>query len=304
VIFFTLYPWSTIEKRLMGEGNMEKREYTIRTMTRPEVEMAIDWAEAEGWNPGIYDAESFYAADSSGFLVGMLGAEPIATISAVKYSGSFGFLGFYIVKPAYRGQGYGIRIWNAALAALQGRTIGLDGVVAEQGKYLKSGFTLAYSNIRYQGSGGGRQPVDPGVVPLATIPFEDVYAYDKPFFPDDRRQFLQSWFDQPRSTALGILDNGRLAGYGVIRVCRTGQKIGPLFADSPELAERLFLALQAHAPSWFPVFLDTPEINQAAVELAKRHRMTLSFETARMYQGPSPALPIDRLFGVTSFELG
>jgi hypothetical protein len=34
---------------------------------------------------------------------------------------------------------------------LAGCTIGLDGVVAQQGNYLKSGFQLAYRNIRYQG---------------------------------------------------------------------------------------------------------------------------------------------------------
>lgn len=283
---------------------MQKKEYTIRTMTRPEVEIAIAWATAEGWNPGVYDAESFYAADTGGFLVGMLGDEPIATISAVKYGDSFGFLGFYIVKPGSRGQGYGIRIWNAALASLQGRTIGLDGVVAEQEKYRKAGFALAYRNLRYQGTGGGHLTTDPGIVTLSTIPFETVCVYDKPFFPDARIQFLKRWLDQPQSTALGILQGGTLAGYGVIRVCHTGHKIGPLFADSPELAERLFQALQAHAPQGTPIFLDTPAVNPAAVELAERHKMTISFETARMYQGPSPDLPLDRLFGVTSFELG
>ncbi len=32
--------------------------------------------------------------------------------------------------------------------------------------------------------------------------------------------------------------------------------------------------------------------------------MTVGFETARMYTGPAPALPLRRIFGVTTFELG
>jgi len=28
------------------------------------------------------------------------------------------------------------------------------------------------------------------------------------------------------------------------------------------------------------------------------------FETARMYKGPAPQLPVERIFGVTTFELG
>ena len=281
-----------------------QKSYAIREMTRQEVDMAIDWAAAEGWNPGLNDANCFYAADPDAFLVGLQGDEPVATISVVRYGQSFGFLGFYIVKPAYRGRGYGLQIWNAGLAKLSGRMVGLDGVVEQQSNYRKSGFSLAYQNIRYQGAGGGSFPSDSGVVPLSTIPFAEVVAYDKPFFPAGRREFLQCWINQPQSTALGILHDGKLAGYGVLRACRLGYKIGPLFADNPELAERLFLALRAQAPVAVPVFLDVPAVNAGALDLVERHNLAVAFETARMYRGTAPDLPLNRLFGVTTFELG
>lgn len=283
---------------------MKKSSFTIRTMTRQEVNIAIDWAVEEGWNPGIYDADCFYAADPNGFLVGLLDDEPVATISAVKYGSSFGFLGFYMVKPEYRGKGYGMQVWNAGLKLLNGRNIGLDGVVAQQDNYKRSGFALAYSNVRYQGFGGGNYSADSSIVPLSTVAFDDICAYDKPFFPDNRREFLRFWIDQPQCTALGIVQDNKLAGYGVLRACRTGYKVGPLFADSPEYAEQLFLALNAYAPEGAPVFLDIPAVNSAAIELVNRHNMIVSFETARMYTGQIPDLPINRLFGVTTFELG
>jgi GNAT superfamily N-acetyltransferase len=273
-------------------------------MTRQEVDIAIAWAAAEGWNPGLDDANCFYAADPNGFLVGLLGDDPIATISVVKYGESFGFLGFYIVKPEYRGKGYGMQIWNAGLAYLGGRTIGLDGVVAQQDNYRKSGFSLADRNIRYQGTGGGLVPTESGIVHLSTLPFDEICAYDKPCFRDDRAQFLRCWIDRPRGTALGIVRDRRVAGYGVLRMCRSGFKVGPLFADSPEDAEHLFRALKAHAPEGAPMYLDTPAVNRAAVDLAERHGMTVVFETARMYTGKSPDLPMNRVFGVTTFELG
>ncbi|PPK73303.1 acetyltransferase (GNAT) family protein [Methylobacter tundripaludum] len=283
---------------------MQKNSYTIRTMARQELDIALDWAAEEGWNPGLYDADCFYAADPDGFLVGLLDDEPIATISVVKYGSSFGFLGLYIVKPEYRGKGYGMQIWDAGLALLSGRTIGLDGVLAQQDNYKKSGFTLAYSNVRYQGAGGGHYPAASGIAPLSALAFDDICAYDQAFFPGNRREFLKCWIAQPQSTALGILRDNKLAGYGVLRSCRSGYKVGPLFADSPEYAEQLFLALKSHAPENAQVFLDIPAINAAAVDLVKRHQMVVSFETARMYTGQSPDLPINRLFGVTTFELG
>ena len=123
-------------------------DYKITTMTRQQVDMAIEWAAAEGWNPGLYDAECFFHADPGGFLVEMLGDTPVSVISVVRYGSSFGFLGFYIVRPEYRGQGFGIWIWNAGRERLMGRNIDLDGVVDQQDNYKRSGFNYAYRNIR------------------------------------------------------------------------------------------------------------------------------------------------------------
>lgn len=283
---------------------MQGKNYTIRAMNCKEIDMAIDWAAAEGWNPGLHDGDGYYVADPRGFFVGLLGLEPIATISAVKYGETFGFLGFYMVRPEYRGQGYGIQIWNAALKYLEGRVVGLDGVIAQQENYKKSGFKLAYRNIRYAGTGNCPPPSAADIVALSSLPFERIDSYDRAFFPDDRSRFIKSWIGQPESHGLGIMQDGQLCGYGVIRKCREGYKIGPLFADSPDLADSLFLALRSMAEPTAPVFLDVPEVNQAAVDLAERHGMQISFETARMYLGNAPDMPLDRTFGVTSFEIG
>ncbi|MCZ4251131.1 GNAT family N-acetyltransferase [Pseudoalteromonas shioyasakiensis] len=283
---------------------MQNKHFTIKTMTKMEVELMIDWAAAEGWNPGLNDAECYFPADPEGFLVGFLGDEPIATISAINYHDAFGFIGFYIVKPDYRGKGYGIQIWNAALKRLKGLNIGLDGVVEQQENYKKSGFNLAYRNIRFAGVGGGNSQQNSDIVDLATVPFEIIDAYEQAFFPVNRANFTKVWLSQPQCDAFGVMQNGELAGYGVIRKCQNGFKIGPLFADSPQLAESLFLALKSKASASDAIFLDTPEINQAAVALAQKYNMQVSFETARMYTNDSPSLPLNRIFGVTSFEIG
>jgi ribosomal protein S18 acetylase RimI-like enzyme len=278
--------------------------YIIRTMNRDDLKHAVNWAAAEGWNPGLHDADCFYAADPDGFLVGELDGEPIACISVVSYGETFAFLGFYIVKPAFRGRGYGLRIWKAGLERLSGRCIGLDGVVDQQANYKKSGFDLAYRNIRFQGVTGGEPKENPMLCPLADLPFEQVTDYDRKFFPAERSSFLRAWIQQPDGEALALLPNGVLSGMGVIRPCREGFKIGPLFAETPEFTETLYGALVARVPPGQPVLLDVPESNPAAQALAERHRMKVVFETARMYAGRAPSIPLDGLFGVTSFELG
>jgi ribosomal protein S18 acetylase RimI-like enzyme len=283
---------------------MQEERYVIRPMTPAEVGTAVDWAASEGWNPGLHDAECYAVPDPGGFFVGLLDGEPVATISAIRYGAAFGFVGFYIVRPEHRGKGYGLQIWNAGMKHLEGRNVGLDGVVAQQDNYRKSGFRLAYRNVRYAGTGCRGAPESPEIVPLSALPFETVDAYDRPFFPSERSAFLRAWIGQADGHALGILRNGKLRGYGVIRPCWSGYKIGPLVADAADLAEQLFLALQARVQPSGPVFLDTPEVNPAAVDLAERHGMSVVFETARMYTGARPDLPLRRLFGVTSFEVG
>ena len=283
---------------------MNNDNYRIKIATQKEVGIAIDWAAQEGWNPGLNDAQCFYHADSEGFLIGFLGEQAVATISVVKYGQSFGFLGFYIVHPEYRGKGYGIQIWLAGLNHLKGRNIGLDGVVEQQQNYKKSGFSLAYRNIRYEGLGGGQMPSNTDIVELSSLPFESINSYDSPFFPDKRTEFIRTWIKQPQSTALGIMKNGKLAGYGVIRACHAGYKIGPLFADQPEYANSLFQALKATIDEQQTIYLDVPEVNPDALSLVKRYDMKVVFETARMYNKEKPELPSARLYGVTSFELG
>ncbi|MFH1739120.1 MAG: GNAT family N-acetyltransferase, partial [bacterium] len=187
---------------------------------------------------------------------------------------------------------------------LEGRLLGLDGVVEQHANYQKSGVERSYRNIRYEGLSGGSPPAGFEIVPLSTRSFDEVYEYDRPFFPDDRREFLAQWVTQPHGTALGLIQNGKITGYSVLRPCRSGYKIGPLFADTPEFADALFRALKAHGEETAPIYLDTPEVNPEAVALAERYDMHPVFETARMYTGKPPDTPLNRVFGVTTFELG
>ena len=284
-------------------------DYQIRKMTRDELDFAVDLAADEGWNPGIHDADCFHAADPEGFLLGLLDGEPIGTVSVVRYPGGYGFLGFYIVKPDWRGKGYGLELFTRAMERMEGRDIGLDGVLEQVGNYEKWGFRTAHHNIRWQGTAAGDQDEagDGSIIALGEVPFEQVLAYDRRMFSSARPAFLRCWIDRPGHTALGFVENGALKGYTVFRECRMGVKIGPLIADTPELAERLFRAGSSRLVTGTPISLDVPAPNAAGVDLAQRHGMEPVFETARMYRmvtRPEMDFPLENWFGVTSFELG
>ena len=278
-------------------------ELHIRAMRPDEISVAVEWAAAEGWNPGLADAACFATVDPHGFLVGELDGAPAATISCVNYDSSFSFLGFYIVREDVRGHGYGVRMWNAAIAHAGSRVIGLDGVIAQQANYARSGFKLAYANIRYGGSAIGLCPRQADVVPLGEVPFAAVETSDAAVFPARRAAFLRAWIDSPGHVGRAIVRNGRLAAWGVIRPCRRGYKIGPLVAEDCPAAEAVASALMT-ATSPKEVFIDVPSVNRKAVTSARRLGLVPVFETARMYTGAIPPMQLERVYGVTTFELG
>ena len=277
--------------------------FTIRTMRPEEISIAVDWAAAEGWNPGLADAACFASVDPEGFFIGESDGAPVATVSCVNYDARFAFLGFYIVRAGLRGSGYGLRIWNAAIAHAGARVIGLDGVTAQQDNYRKSGFQLAYANVRYGGTVTAPAAPRADVIALSDVPFAAVEADDATVFPARRSAFLRAWIGAPSHAGCALMREGRLAGWGVIRPCRKGFKIGPLVADDRGAAEAVLAALLARVGGG-EIFLDVPSINREAVALAEGFGLAPVFETARMYTGAIAPLRLERVFGVTSFELG
>ncbi|SEG71037.1 hypothetical protein SAMN05216223_108332 [Actinacidiphila yanglinensis] len=278
--------------------------FEISTAGADELRTFADWADDEQWNPGLSDGEAFYPTDPHGFLLGRLDGRAVASVSAVRYGLDHGFLGFYIAREPVRGQGYGLRMWNAAMDRLDGRNVGLDGVVSQQDNYRKSGFRRAWNHIRYEGVPSGEQaPAGVTLVDAGTLPFARLAGYDRRFFPAARDVFLAAWIGLPGHTALAAVRDGELCGFGVRRPARSAARVGPLYAASPDIAHALLGALAATAPG-LPVAVDVPDVNPAATALVERLGLRPTFETARMYTGPTPAIDIAGIFGNTTLELG
>jgi len=285
-------------------------EFQIRPLTLLEMAVPLGWAQQEGWNPGLQDKGPFWQTDPAGFIGGFLDGRLIATVAAVRYEPTFGFLGFYIVEPEYRGHGYGIQVWNAGLAHLEGLpSMGLDGVLEQQDNYRKSGFVYAHRNARYEGypqREGLTITLDSGerLLPSSEVSFEALGSFDTQHFPASRTRFLSAWIKQAGHRSRVILRGHHVCAYGVIRPCALGYKIGPLFAQTASQARNLILALCQNLSHDAPIYIDPPTQNLAAIELAQEFGMSMVFETARMYKGSGPDLPLNEIYGITSFELG
>lgn len=278
---------------------------TIRPMALDELKLHLSWAAIEGWNPGLYDAIAFHAQDPGGFFLGEINGEAVGMVSGVRYGEAGGFIGLYIVRQPYRGRGLGMQLWQRAMAHLSGRSIGLDGVSERQDDYARSGFQLAWRHVRYQ----GKTPVTDGfrhphLHPLGHWPAQQLLAFDRRHFGWARESFLTAWLNQPGTLSVGLGPAHDLQAYGVVRPCAQGYKVGPLFASNPQQARAVLLSLLSQLPAGSQVQVDVPAQHADAIELLGWLRFTPVFQTARMYLGARPSMPMDHLYGCTSLELG
>ena len=276
---------------------MTKDNFLVRPMTKEDLKIALSWAAAEGWNPGVDDVDNFYLADPGGFLLGELNGEPISSISVVRYNDKFNFIGIYIVKPEYRKKGFGLKTWKEAFKLIPDKPAALDAVLEQVQNYQKFGFQPAHSHLRYQGIITGK--ILPDVTDIKNIDFQQLCRYDEQYFPSYRPHFLEQWINQPHGQGYALIEDGNLLGYGVIRKAIESFKVAPLFAENNQVADKLLLALATYAQG-SNISIDVPNINPAAISLFESYQMKSIFECVRMYKGEKPDLNWENVFGVTT----
>ena len=199
-------------------------------------------ANDQGWNPGLQDGLGFHNADPTGFFIGLLNGQPICCISAVR-QGILGYIGYYVVKKQYRGRGYGLKLFRHAMEYLQGCNIRLDTMMTAVDKYKKLGFKSYYFGFRYTGTIDSKDVSCPNIFPSADVPFDKIVQYDARYYGADRKHFLSTWLTIATTNSLVYLDNDTIKGYGAIRQCQEGYHLGPLYAETSDIAKDLIYSL-------------------------------------------------------------
>lgn len=307
----------------------------IRLLGPGDVARVTQWARAEGFCPGHGDVSLYRQTDRQGLWLGCLEGEPIGCIAGVRYGPAYGFVGLFIVRPAYRGRGHGVALWRHALEHLADvACVGLEAAPDRIGDYAGWGFRPASPTTRWRRPAAGAQPgsmpqmpaaieaASPPVFPLPPsaaapedlllvdarrLPDAVVQAFDAAREPSPRPHFLRDWLHHPAGTVLALVDPaGHCHGFGRIRPCLlpegSGWRIGPLLATSPVWAERLLQALLARHPG--EVLLDAPGANAAAAAVLERLGFQAASHTLRMYRGEQPTVSLADVYGLACLELG
>ena len=273
---------------------------TMRNATREDLDLILDWAAEEGWNPGKDDATAFFAADSNGFYVADLGGVPIAAISVVNHDPNHAFLGLYLCRPEHRGQGHALALWTYALTHAQNRTVGLDGVPEQQANYARSGFMLTGQTVRYRGllpETGHTDAIDAPEI-------KALMGADRRAVGHAREAYSNAWFTATATRqTIQIAHSGDRPAFATFRTCGEGLKIGPLHAASEDEARALLAARPITTPQT-PYFIDVPDSSPDLAKLVTSLGFEPVFQTARMYKGTPPESDPPLFYAVTTLELG
>jgi len=237
------------------------------------------WTILENWNPGCFDSQIYFSHPEGRFFYVLKKLnEIVAALLGYAYNSNHATVGCYIVKPGERGRGYGKQLWDCVLNSLCTRyhNVRLYSVPALIAAYQKEGFILENSSIQHWQRVNG-SPIAPFHSPnIQVATHQELLAiceYDQSIFPAQRHSLLKALLNLPESSVIysRAPHSGLINGFGAIRLCEEGYRIGPLYADSPSIARELICKLLSSRRPDNMVFMDSHNYNQHAAKLLTNH---------------------------------
>ncbi|NDL55833.1 GNAT family N-acetyltransferase [Phytoactinopolyspora sp. XMNu-373] len=276
----------------------------MEVATPEEWKVVTEWGNGEHWNIGFRDPECFFAIDPGGFFLGKAGGRPVSAVSLVNYDDSYAVWGHYLVAPGERGKGYGIGVCKVASRHSGNRTTAGDAMPEQVQNYSKDGSQPIHKTVHWYGDLARTGSQHEQVVPITAAHLDAVADYDAESFPARRGPFLEKWLFAEGHRALVYLSDDGVAGYGVIRPAPVGHRIGPLTADTPEIAHALLESLTAELPAGETMSVFAPDLQPATAGLLTDLGLAEHFHVVRMWRGPRPDLRTERVYAISSLEVG
>ncbi len=227
----------------------------LRPMTRADVPLGLRLTSLAGWNQTAADWQMLLAA---GFgFVATYGAASVGTATVVPYGTSFSWIGMVLVDPAYRRRGVGTALLKRAIAeAMPYGCVRLDATPQGEPLYTRLGFRAEYGLLRLlrQPVALPRQHQEMPVTAAASelgisgnavcrtldpVRLSELISFDAPIFGAARGGILGALVRNAPAYAFACPQDDALRGYCLGRSGAVCEQIGPLVADSGEIAQAL-----------------------------------------------------------------
>ncbi len=282
---------------------------SARALNGGDLAAALSLSTEAGWNQNAADWRIFLDLGSAIGLVDGNG-RLIATAATLPHAGRFAWISMVLVTPAQQRQGLARWLLRDCIERLTSHRLVpvLDATPAGRSVYLGLGFNDAWG-MRRLVCRARQAPLPQALVDGLTVRRLDaadrpqVIAYDASIFGAERGALLHRLAERLPEAALIAEHRGRLAGFLLGRDGRVMNQLGPLAAESDQVARTLLA--HAFAAAAFPVAIDVPNRHAGLGDWL----LTLGFiaerPLTRMVHGTSAAFDDPtRLFAIAGPELG
>jgi GNAT superfamily N-acetyltransferase len=282
---------------------------TARLLNDGDLDAAMTLSAEAGWNQIGADWQIFLGLGSA---VGIIGADGrlIAAAAILPHGGRFGWISMVLVTATQRRQGLARWLLRDCIDRLSNHRLVpvLDATPAGRTVYSGLGFYDAWSMRRLISRVRQAPPAGPpaeGVTVrrFGTADWPQVIAYDTAVFGADRGALLRRLAARLPEAALVAEREGRLAGFLLGRDGRVMSQLGPLAAESDDIARALLA--HAFAVVAFPLAVDAPDRHAAFGDWLQTLGFAAERPLTRMVYGTSAAFDDPaRLFAIAGPELG
>ena len=278
----------------------------LRAADATDLPRIADLRHAVGWPVHEWALRAVLDPPHARCIVAVDAADRVVGVgSGISYR-SFGFVGNMVVDPAHRRRGVGSAILTEVTDFLEGCGCArLELFATDQGRPL-------YASHGFESTGQGTSAVVPrdarfdgAAVPLheaTPASVDEVHAFDTPRFGGDRRPLIEGMLADPERPVIVARDDGALVGWAWIRP--DGGRVGPLLAETPDVAMALVGEAVRRIPGTDGLRLNLPAENRAGCERLRALGATIEPSSGRMARGPEIPRREDTIYANAVGALG
>jgi GNAT superfamily N-acetyltransferase len=279
----------------------------LRTAGTDDLPRVAELRERVGWAVHEWALRAVLDPPHARCLVAVDGANHVLGVGSGISYGAFGVVGNMIVDPSHRRRGIGAAILEGVIAFLDERgctRLELSATDAGRPLYEKHGFTLAGPGVSAVVPRRARVD-DNGAAELTTAEptsLAELAAYDAPRFGGDRGPLIASMLADTARPLVVARSEGAVTGWAWIRP--DADRVGPVVADTPDVAAALVDDALRRLPTARTVRLNFPAANRAGA--ARLQRMGAETEpwSGRMARGAQVPRREDMIYGNAVGALG
>ena len=287
-------------------GGVNPMNVVIRLMQPRDIPDGLRLKELAGWNQTEHDWRRFIEMSPEGCFVAEVDGYVVGTVTTVAYENRVSWIGMMLVDPDYRRRGIASLLMNRAIEHLKGKgTIKLDATPQGREVYERLGFHEEYGLVRMlaenpliSSEGDGK------ISPVSEGSLDVILRFDREAFGADRGEIISSLWKQKADIAWKYETDTGLSGYCFGRNGAKFTQIGPLVAESAEIALALLKkAIASSGPGAYVI--DVPDVQHSFVDAVGKAGFEVQRSLYRMFLGENtfPGNP-DLTYAIAGPELG